>query len=237
MTISEEIREKLLGKGASIVGYADLSAIPEKDRKGYRYGIIIGIALNPEIILGIKNGPTIEYYEEYKRINTLLNKLDEFTEGLIKGKGFEALAKTQKVVEIDENSRRTELPHKTVATRAGIGWIGKCALLVTKEYGSAIKISSVLTNAELEVGIPINNSGCGDCSICKNICPAGAVSGEIWEVNKDRDEFYNAFDCRKTARERSGRIGLNESLCGLCILACPWTQRYLKRNSMGNVKD
>lgn len=229
MTICEEIRSKLLEKGASIVGYGDLSAIPKKDRMGYQYGIIIGVALNTEIILGIKNGPTLEYYEEYKRINILLNELGEFTESLLKEKGFEALAKTQRVVEIDENTRRTELPHKTVATRAGIGWIGKSALLVTEEYGSAIRISSVLTNAELEVGTLIDNSKCGDCSICKNVCPAGAISGDIWEVNKDRDEFYNAFDCRKTARERSGKIGINESLCGLCILECPWTQRYLKK--------
>ncbi len=229
MTISEEIRSELKQKGASIVGYADLSSLPEKDRKGYPYGIIIGVALIPEIVSGIRSGPTLQYYEEYKRVNTMLNELGEYTEALLKGKGFEALAKTKKVVEIDEGTIRTELPHKTVATRAGIGWIGKCALLVTEEYGSAIRITSILTNAVLDTGTPINNSRCGGCLICKNICPAGAVSGDIWDLNKDRDEFYNAFDCRNTARERSGRIGLNESLCGLCILACPWTQRYLKK--------
>lgn len=138
----------------------------------------------------------------------------------------------QQVVQIDENTRRTELPHKTVATRAGIGWIGKSALLVTEEYGSAIRLTSILTNATLEVGRPVNISRCGDCQICKNACPAGAISGVAWEVNKDRDEFYNAFDCRRTARERSGKVGIDESLCGLCILECPWTQQYLKKEGL-----
>jgi len=138
MTISSEMKQKLIEKGASIVGFADLSQVPEQDRHGQKYGIIIGVALSRDVIIGIKNGPTVEYYEEYKRVNDLLNELGKYTENLLKGKGFEALAKTQKVVKIDENTRRTELPHKTVATRAGVGWIGKSALLVTEEYGSAI---------------------------------------------------------------------------------------------------
>jgi epoxyqueuosine reductase len=229
VTISEEIRSRVLDRGASVVGFADLSTIPEEARQGYLYGIIIGVAISPEIILGIRNGPTIEYYEEYKRLNALLNELGEYTEKILREKGYEAAAQTQRVVEVDENTRRTALPHKTVATRAGIGWIGKCALLVTQEFGSAIRISTILTNAKLEAGTPINTSKCAECSICKNTCPAGAVSGDLWEVTKYRDEFYNAHECRKTARERSGKIGIHESMCGLCILKCPWTQRYLKR--------
>ena len=210
------------------MGYADLTGITEKDRRSYGYGISIGVALPREVVLGIKDGPTLEYYAEYKRINILLDKLDEFAENLLISEGFEALAKTQKIVEVDESTRRTELPHKTVATRAGMGWIGKCALLVTEEYGSAVRISSVLTNAALEVGTPVSSSRCGNCLVCKNVCPAGAVSGDIWELHKDRDEFYNAFDCRREARKRSGKVGISESMCGLCILNCPWTQKYLK---------
>ncbi|HEX3028521.1 MAG TPA: 4Fe-4S double cluster binding domain-containing protein [Clostridia bacterium] len=229
MTLSEELKAKLIKKGASFVGFADLSVIPEKDRARFKNGIIFGIAVRPEIILGIHDGPTMEYYREYNRINKLLNEIGEYTENLLIEKGFNALAKTQKVVVEDEGTRRTELPHKTVATRAGIGWIGKCALLVTEEFGSAVRITSVLTNAELETGQPINESKCGTCTACKEVCPAGAVSGELWEVSKDRDQFYNAFDCRKKARERSAKIGLEMSLCGLCILHCPWTQAYLKR--------
>lgn len=229
MTLSEEIKAKLLERGASIVGFADLSVIPEKDRSGFKNGIILGIAVRPEVIRGIGDGPTMEYYNEYNRINKLLNEIGEYTENLLKEKGFGALAKTQKVVVADESTWRTELPHKTVATRAGIGWIGKSALLVTEEFGSAVRITSVLTNAELETGQPIKESKCGTCNACKEVCPAGAVSGELWDVSKDRDQFYNAFDCRKKARERSAKIGLEVTLCRLCILHCPWTQAYLKR--------
>lgn len=234
MTLSEEIRSKLLDKGASVVGFADLGELPEEDRRGYRYGIVIAVALAPEVVMGIRNGPTIEYYHEYKEKNNLLNELGKTAEGILMDKGFDALAKTTDVVKEDETNWTTELPHKTVATRAGIGWIGKCALLVTKEFGSAIRITSVLTNAELDTGEAINNSRCGECTICKDACPGNAVSGELWEVNKYRDEFFNPFNCRKAAREKAARIGVQATLCGQCIYKCPWTQHYLK-NSLHSV--
>jgi epoxyqueuosine reductase len=228
MSISKEINDQLIAKGASIVGFADLSRLPREQTKGFDYGILIGVSFKPEVLLGITDGPTYEYYEVYKKLNRLLNELDEYTAGILRSKGFSAYPKIQGNVEIDEKTRRTELPHKTVATRAGVGWIGKCALLVTEEFGSAIRISSVLTDAILDIGTPIDESRCGDCLECKKSCPAGAVSGENWHINKDRDEFFNAFDCRKTALERSLKIGINETMCGLCILKCPWTERYLR---------
>jgi epoxyqueuosine reductase len=230
MTIGDYLKKRLIEKGASIVGFAELSSVPVEVRKGLPYGIVFGVALDPAVVPGIKGGPTMEYYNEYKRINTLLNGLGDYTERLLKDNGYAALAKTQKVVVVDDSTEQTELPHKTVATRAGIGWIGKSALLVTEEYGSALRISSVLTNAELKAGTPVNSSRCGDCSICKDFCPGEAISGKVWEVGMDREEFFHAFDCRRAALERSGKIGLKETICGLCIMKCPWTQRYLKRS-------
>ena len=230
MNISDELRQRLLEKGAGIVGFADLSGIAEQDRHGYGYGITIAVPLAPEIVSGIRNGPTREYYEQYKGINALLNELDEYAAGILSENGYEALPMTQSLVSIDETTRRTQLLHKTVATRAGIGWIGKCALLITEEYGSAVRISSVLTNAVLDAGTPVNESRCGACTVCRDTCPAGAVSGIPWKAGMDRDEFYNAFACRKTARERSAKIGIDESLCGLCIRLCPWTGRYMRKS-------
>lgn len=237
MTVGDYIKKKLVEKGASIVGFAELSSVSEEARRGFPYGIVFGVALDPAVVMGIKNGPTMEYYHEYKRLNSLLNELGEYTEKLLRDNGYAALAKTQSVVVVDDSTKRTELPHKTVATRAGIGWIGKSALLVTEEYGSALRISSVLTNAELKAGTPVNSSRCGDCTICKNCCPGGAISGKIWSVGIDRDEFYHAFDCRRAALERSGRIGLHETICGLCIVKCPWTQRYLAKHAAVPVEN
>ncbi|GAA0730222.1 4Fe-4S double cluster binding domain-containing protein [Clostridium malenominatum] len=226
--LSNEIRKGLIEKGASIVGFADLKDVPENQREGYRYGISIAVALNPFIIAGIENGPTKDYYDEYIRANNLLDELDEYAAEIIKHNGFKALPKVRKIVHTDEEILKTTLPHKTVATRAGIGWIGKCALLITKEFGSAVRLSSVLTDAELDVALPINEGKCGNCNMCKDLCPANAVLGVNWKVNMNRDNYFDAFSCRNEGRKRSDTLGVKERVCGKCILVCPWTQRYLK---------
>lgn len=119
--LSAEIRKNLIEKGASIVGFADLKDIPESQREGYRYGVSIAVALNPFIIAGIENGPTKDYYGEYVRVNKLLDELDEYAAEIIEHHGFRALPKVKKSIITDETILRTTLPHKTVATRAGIG--------------------------------------------------------------------------------------------------------------------
>ena len=50
MDLSDELRQTLISKGACAVGYADLLEIPEQKRKGYRYGVSIVVALQPEMV-------------------------------------------------------------------------------------------------------------------------------------------------------------------------------------------
>lgn len=229
MSLSAELKSRLLSKGASLVGFADLKDIPAAYRDNKKYGISIAVALEPSIVHGIAEGPTQEYYAAYKSLNEQLDNLVLFTGDFLKGMGYEAVMKTTTEVVIDDHAIGTVLPHKTIATRAGLGWIGKCALLVTENFGSAIRISSVLTDAPLEVGKAINESRCGSCHNCVEACPGKAPMGINWELGKPREEFFNAFECRKAAREKAALVGIDGTLCGKCIEICPWTQRYLRR--------
>jgi epoxyqueuosine reductase len=229
--LNSRIKEQLLDKGASLVGFADLSEIPADKRNNMLYGISIAVALTPSIVRGIKDGPTKEYLEEYKRVNEKLDNLVKYAGFLINESGYEAVIKTATIeVSAEDLVLGTVLPHKTVATRAGLGWIGKCALLVTEEFGSAVRLSSVLTNAPLKAGNPINESQCGSCNICTTECPASAPSGENWVVGKPRDTFFNAYACRKAALERATSAGFHATICGKCIEVCPRTRKYLNRD-------
>ncbi len=124
--------------------------------------------------------------------------------------------------------------HKTVATRAGLGWIGKNALLITREYGSAVRLASVLTDAPLPVGKPVNHSSCGDCANCVGVCPGGAIKGINWQLGMYRDEFYDAQRCRETALAQAGKVGIDRTVCGMCIAVCPWTRRYIEQALAGH---
>lgn len=213
------------------MGFADLTRISEEARDSMRFAVSIGVALNPSVVAEIRNGPTAKYYSEYCRVNALLWRLAKHCANLITGCGYHAIPKEPTGVGIDTGTQSTVLPHKTVATRAGLGWIGKSALLITQEYGSALRITTVLTDAELQTASPVNDSFCGDCVSCVESCPGRAASGKDWNINSRRDSFFDAFACAEAAREQAlAQIGIDDSICGICISVCPWTVKYVKRN-------
>lgn len=227
--LNDEITAYLKEQGASLTGFADLQGIETEARDGYPYGISIGIGLDPKVIEGIKIGPTKEYLAEYKRANQLLDELAQQTVLFLMERGYKAKLRPA-TFEEDKTHLAAKLPHKTVATRAGLGWIGKNALLVTRQYGPAVRLVTVLTDAPVEPGKPIDESQCGRCTQCVDACPAHAHTGKNWAAGMNRVELYNAFACQEMMRNLSRKlIGETASICGLCITACPWTQRYLKK--------
>jgi len=228
--LASKIKDELTKLGADIVGFGNLNELPANVHEGLPVGISIAVVYPKDIIRGITHLPTKEYREWYDKLNERLDMVVSNGAEYIRKLGYKAIAQTREHVGSGEKEDNTTLPHKTVATRAGIGWIGKCALLVTKEYGSAIRLSSILTDVPLETALPINISSCNGCMMCSNACPGGAASGELWKAGLGRDEFFDAVKCRKTAQERSMLgFGGNATICGKCIEVCPYTQQYLRQ--------
>ncbi len=230
-SLTEQLGQILTEQGATIIACADLASLPPEVRNGLPHGICIGVPLTPEIVVPIKGGPTPEYAAEYDRVNGLLNELCDTCAEFLTDAGHQAvpIKATLPNEEIDFKTLSTALPHKTVARLAGVGWIGKCALLVTEEFGSAIRYSTVLTDARLSTGVPSEASKCGDCSVCVAICPAAAPTGRGWKPGSNRDDFFDAQACCEAARRQTLEIGVDGYICGRCIAACPHTQAYLRR--------
>ncbi len=218
------LSDLLYENGASLVGFADLSELVDDD---LMYGVSIAVCIPPEIVRQIHDGPTREYFDTYHALNDKLNRLAEQGAAYIADHNYRAFAQTTNAVH-EYDIYRTKMPHKTVAVAAGLGWIGKSALFVTLEYGSALRLTSIRTNAPLTTGTRTTRSECGDCRLCKQACPGNAISGRLWTPDLDRDYFFNPFACRNKARELSAdRIQQAITLCGKCIEVCPYTQTYL----------
>jgi len=231
-TLSDEITEFLHAGGADLVGFADLEMLPASSRRNFPRAVGFAIALAPEIVAHIKDGPTKAYHAEYQRLNTHLGELSLATADLIRRRGYKAISSAATDEGVDPDTYSTELPHKTVGTLAGFGWIGKCVLLVNEQFGSAMRLNRVLTDAPLPTGTPISESRCGDCRTCVDACPGSAATGDHWTRDKHRDDFFDACACRRAARETAQRrTGLLGSFCGICIAVCPWTQSYVKRST------
>ena len=226
-----DIRKFLLERGADLVGFADMRAIPAEDRKGMDRAFSIAVALSPEIVSRITKGPTLDYFREYRRANALLSKLSHQAAKLLIEKGFASIALEPTTESFDAVKLRAGLSHKIAATRSGLGWIGKNALVITKPFGSAIRLTTVLTDAPLKTGQPFDESKCGTCTACVEICPAQAPSGTNWSLGLYRDEFFDAHACCRKATEFCDREGIDSTICGICIEACPWTRKYVKRAS------
>jgi epoxyqueuosine reductase QueG len=230
-TVTNLLKELLISKGADLVGCGDLTALPPDVRQNLPVGVCVAVKYPRDVIIGIYNMPTREYYEQYNIINDKLDDLVTAGALFLKEQGYAAIAQTIDFASQNETNYNSLLPHKTVATRAGLGWIGKSALLVTPEFGSALRISSLLTDAPLVTNSPQDSSFCGDCTACEMACPAKAIRGHLWDTSTPRDELFDAVACRKEARRRAMQsFGVEITQCGKCIEICPYTQKYLKEN-------
>ena len=62
--------------------------------------------------------------------------------------------------------------------------------------------------------------------------PGNAPTGVNWALGAERRDIFDAFACRDyiAARGIKYDYGRTSVTCGLCILACPWTRKYVERN-------
>lgn len=240
--MKDEIKQLLLENGASMVGFAEIEKLYSKvdlnepksvdsveepiNIPHYPFGISIILAHPKDVIKNIHSAPTMDYYNAYHRLNNKLDELAILCSEYIKQQGYNAYPQTVAASK-EFGIFRTVMPHKTVAVHAGLGWIGKSALFITESYGSAVRLTSVLTDASLECNKQIMTSKCGSCMICTAACPGKAISGRTWSPELDRDEIFDAIACRKKAREiAANTLDRQITLCGKCIEVCPYTRKY-----------
>ncbi|MCG6188515.1 hypothetical protein [Maribellus maritimus] len=226
MNLENEIQNELKSRGADLVHFVDISHLHKKHNKNFPVAILVGMILSRKYLGELTLNP--DYVAE--KIRTKIVKNDEFeikekqTDALadfmavfLTNKGYRAYSQSEKNIAdtgfYDFNNNRTPLPHKTVALLAGLGWIGKHNLLVTREFGSAISMCTVLTDAPLKTkAFPLPTSSCGNCKVCVDVCTDGALHGNNWKPGLEREKIIDVNQC---------------TTCIKCLVFCPWTQKYI----------
>jgi epoxyqueuosine reductase len=220
--------ERRLDPSVYDFGFADLTGLLPEKYAACTHGISIIRGLDDTVIDAIADGPTEAYLEHYNRVNAELNALVQLIAADISD-GTRVILPVKATLEEHELSEtyiRTltyDISHKMIATRSGLGWIGKTDLLVSRRFGPRARLASILTDMPLEpLASPIDESRCGSCSLCVDACPAGAASGDPWSAGIHRDRYFNAFKCRDYCRAISkDRLNRAISLCGKCVHICP----------------
>lgn len=222
---TEELKTLLSSRGADLVGIGDMRGV---ETCTFKTGVSVAIALPKDIILDLQEAPTREYYELYHSLNNRLNQIVLAGEEFLQHRGYQAYAQTTDRISVSQDFI-SMLPHKTVATRGGLGWIGKNCLLVTPQYGSAVRISSLLTDAPLVYDEPVNQSRCGTCSQCVSRCPAKALHNFLWTTDTPRKKIVDVKSCyQKQIEIMSACTGIETDLCGKCFAVCTYTRKYLQ---------
>jgi epoxyqueuosine reductase len=242
--LCEQIKKELYRQGATHVVQADLSPLRNQGVpliqqsyknsivEEYPYAISIGIGLSKGIVRLLHDMETHSIsqtynYHCYTVINPRLDVLALWTVTTLQNAGYNALPLPSSQYRFKDfsDTLRAVFPHKTAAYLGGMGWIGKNCLLVTENCGAALRLVTVLTDAPLKAGSPMQ-SLCGDCSKCVDNCPAEAIKGVEFDPAADRDERIDVWKCDDFRSKRETKMG-NRS-CGLCIYHCPFSLQNLE---------
>jgi epoxyqueuosine reductase len=233
MEIESIISKRLKPSSDYIYGLANLNGFLPDEYKNYSLGISIGKRLDDKIVDAVVQGPNVDYYNHYKQNNSELQTIssaivDDLSKYGVKSIAiFPTLSLSSEEFKPYLKDLKYKISHKMVATRAGLGWIGKTDLFVSKKFGARLRLVSILVESNLKSDAqPIDESHCGNCNICVKMCPAQAANGMSWNVNIYRDEFFNAHKCWEQCHEFGMQIFKRDvGICGICVALCPVGQK------------
>ncbi len=212
-----KLKELAFELGFSSFGVAALPDLEElatdlspETTRNLQTGISLAVRLSDAVLEDIEDHPTRLYLHHYRQANYFLDRnAFELAQkiGEMGGKAL-AIGASQNV---DWVNQRGHIPHKEIARRAGLGWIGRNNLLVTPEWGARVRLVTILTDLPLPPDRPLERD-CGDCRECVSVCPAGAIA-----------EDPAAFDhrgCYERLTVFKNTLSLGHHICGVCVKAC-----------------
>lgn len=225
--ITKEIKEYALNLGADLVGIADLerlkgiTTVPVNLLDGFTRAIVVAFQVSPTIFEQIESEPTPLYNHQYAAVNLVLDHINLMLQSKVLNLGYKALAIPASQT-VDRINWLGHISAKAVAKAADLGWQGKSLLLINPQYGPRLRLSCLLTNAPLVPDQPIPNR-CGNCTKCKDACPANAIHGASWDDRPNtREEAVDLERCVNRLSHIAKKQGREALICGVCIKACPW---------------
>ncbi len=142
------------------------------------------------------------------------------------------------------------------AARAGLGFVGKNAMLISRRHGNWLFLAAILTTLEFEPDAPIRKKVenldnqragevgllCGKCTRCLDACPTDAFA-RPGVVDARRCVSYQTIE-NKGIIPRELRPGIGHRIygCDTCLEVCPWNRfaqegRKLLLAARGEIAD
>ncbi len=124
------------------------------------------------------------------------------------------------------------LVERSLAARAGVGWIGKNTCVLNQELGSWLLLGAVVTSlrvapeAAASAGLAAPAADrCGSCTRCLDACPTQALVAPR-QMDASRCIAYLTIEKKGTVPEEL-RAGMGRQVfgCDICQDVCPWNRR------------
>ena len=148
----------------------------------------------------------------HKLIRRRLQQLAERIEQLIGPFGYRAFVDSAPVME------------RALATRSGLGWIGKNTMVINRKAGSYFFLGELYTDLPLPIDAPQQTEHCGKCTACLTACPTDAFAGPHL-LDARRCISYLTIELKGSIPEALREpMGNRVFGCDDCQLVCPWNR-------------
>ncbi|MEM8651453.1 MAG: 4Fe-4S dicluster domain-containing protein [Pseudomonadota bacterium] len=206
----KELEDYVYSLGITDIGYTKVNTrhIFKRFKLLYPNAIVFTMEMDKEKIKAAPSMPSfIEVFRTYQQLGIIVNKIADF----LRERGYNALA--QPAVGAD-------ISLVPVAVDAGLGYIGKNGLIITKNNGPRVRLAALVTDIE---NLPFSGENphhwvreyCETCNLCIEKCPSDAIFMEP-QTHKDGGPVF--IDYTKCAAPFS-----NDNGCTLCIKHCPFS--------------
>jgi len=215
--IKERLRDIADSKGGRLFGVCRIDNLRDNFHREIKdisnelsTAISVGVPLSPSVMNTIKNRPNMIYKAHYQQVNHILNDIAFFISSEIQLQGGRAISIPASQI-LDQKMLMAHLSHREIAHQAGLGWRGRNNLLVCENYGSKVRLVTILTDLELPIDRP-QTRDCGDCYNCLTACPVEAIG--------ETPEDFDLPTCYKQVQQFAGYKGYGHLICGLCLQCC-----------------
>ncbi len=117
------------------------------------------------------------------------------------------------------------LLERSLAARAGLGWIGKNNMLINRRLGSYVFLAEMLVNVELPYNQTAMTDRCGGCTKCIEACPTQAILPDR-VINSNRCISYLTIENKgEISDEFRGKLQGWAFGCDICQEVCPWNRK------------